>query len=243
MTTPTPDREMIERLVAEVIRRLQPSAAPRAHPPSSAAVSSVQAVVDESVVTAGLLGGLPPGVRELVVEPRAVITPAARDRAREAGIVIVRRRVDAAAQRGIPLLVVAAHRARGEVVRRAAAITRAVAHARQLPAAGPAEAIALVAQAASRDSARAVLLTDRPHLAAVLANRSPALRAVTAGDAARLAGAAAECAANLLIVDPLSFAGDELERACATFAVGPIAAPPPELATAAATCGCRPLPH
>jgi hypothetical protein len=76
-------------------------------------------------------------------------------------------------------------------------------------------------------------------VAVVLANRSASLRAVTARDAASLAAAAADTAANLLVVDPGQFTSGSLERICADFhrtASGPL---PAELAATPPGCGCK----
>jgi ribose 5-phosphate isomerase RpiB len=91
----------------------------------------------------------------------------------------------------------------------------------------------------SRDAARAVLLTGRPAAAVVLANRSTGVRAVTARDPRTLAAAAAECAANLLVVDPGVFTGGSLERACGDFVRAALGGVPAELADAPTPCSCK----
>jgi hypothetical protein len=203
----------------------------------------ISASLADAVITLAHVERVPAGTRELAVSARAVITPSARDRAREAGITIVRHASTAAAVASPSRpFVIAQADGRGGATGRAAAIARLVPHAQRLPATGLADVVATLALHVSRDAARGVLLTSRPATALILANRAPGLRAVTARDPAGLAAAAAETAANLLVFDPAAFAGG-LERACADFAARPAGPVPPELAQGAAGCGCKAHPH
>jgi hypothetical protein len=121
-----------------------------------------------------------------------------------------------------------------------AAIARAVPGTQRLPATGLADVLAALAIHAGRDGARAVLLTGRPHLAVAAANRHASLRAVTGHDAIRAKGAVAECAANLLVLDPATFSSNALERLCGDLGLGADATPPTELAAPPSTpCGCK----
>lgn len=253
MSTPLPDRAMIERLVAEVIGRLG-TAAPAARPavpasavPAASASGSPAAATDtavaDRVITLAILERLPAGTRRVTIDPRAVVTPSARDHAKEAGLAIVRGAATTPGQPASsrPFLIATAACAVDPAVK-AAAIARAVPGASRLPASGLADAVAALALQASRDAARGVLLTSRPALAVILANRSTSLRAVSGRDAATLSGHAAACAANLLVVDPASFAGG-LDRLCSDFAGRPSGPIPAELATAPAGCGCTSHPH
>jgi hypothetical protein len=245
MSTPAHDRATVERLVAEVLRRLaaeaRPAAASPAPAPSPAAVGGTATLADR-VVTLAALERLPAGTRHVAIEARAVVTPSARDYARDAGIAVERRSAAAAASAvPRPFHIATAACAAGPAAM-AAAIARAVPSAQRLAASGLADVIAAVATHAARDAARAVLLTGRPALALVLANRSPSLRAVAGRDAAALAAAAADCQANLLVIDPTRFSGG-LERACADFAARPAGTVPAELAAAPAGCGCKPHSH
>lgn len=258
--TPTPalDRDAVQRLVAEVIRRIHAESPRPASPaaPASPAVPSHPAVssygapdarsgiatLADKVVTLAVLQSLPRGSRQVVVDARAVVTPAARDHAKESGLAIVRATATTAGAVPVRPFFVAHAQCAGDPVAKAAAIARAVPGAQQLPPSGLADLVAALATHASRDAARGILLSSRPALAATVANRSASLRAVTARDPSGLAAAAAECQANLLVVDPASFQGG-LERACAEFA-GRVAGPlPSELAAAAPGCGCKNHPH
>ncbi|MFN9368077.1 MAG: hypothetical protein ACK6CT_04820 [Planctomycetia bacterium] len=255
MTAPLPDRAMIERLVAEVIGRLGAAAAARASrsampaaatpAPASgygAPTPATDAHLADRVITLAILERLPSGIRRVTIDPRAVITPSARDRAKETGIAIVRGAAPASQPVPIRPFVVASAACAADPAVKAAGIARAVQGAVRLPASGLADVIAAIAVQASRDAARGVLLTSSPAVAVILANRSASLRAVSGRNAATLAANAAACAANLLVVDPATFSGG-LDRLCADFAGHPSGPIPVELATAPAGCGCTSHPH
>jgi hypothetical protein len=249
--TPQLDAAAIQALVAEVVRRIlagqaTAGAAPRSPAsglPPAAPAGVGAASISERVVTLAHLERLPAGVREVMLDARAVITPSARDHANDAGITLVRTTPAAERNASARPFVVAQAACRGDVSARTAAIVRAVPGSQQLPASGLADVIAALAGHASKDAARGVLLTGRPAVAVILANRSASLRAVTARDPATLAAAAADAAANLLVVDPVQFTGGSLERLCADFhraASGPL---PAELAATPPGCGCKTHPH
>ena len=250
---PQLDAAAVRRLVEEVIRRLHEAPAPaaaiqiaepsRITRPIPGQSAAQPAILPDAVVSLAHIERLPAGTRQVMVAARAVVTPSARDRAREAGIVIARAPTAAApAAAAARPFVIAQADCRGDAAGRAAAIARAVPHAQRLPATGLADVVAALAMHATRDAARGVLLTSRPAVAVVLANRSASLRAATGRDAASLAAAAADCAATLLVVDPAGFAGG-LERVCADFAARPTGAVPAELAGAPTACACTTHPH
>jgi hypothetical protein len=62
---------------------------------------------------------------------------------------------------------------------------------------------------------------------------------VTARDPAALAAAAAECHANLLVVDPASFPAAALGRIATELANRPAGEVPGPLAARPADCGCK----
>lgn len=250
-TQPQPpfDREAIARLVAEVVRRIRsqvPQAkssgsAPQppaggAHPPAATGTANV--TLADRVITQAILERLPAGTRRVTLAANAVITPSARDHARDAGIDLARGAAATAAPAFARPFVIAHADAPRDAAVRAAAIARTVPQAQQLPASGLADVITALGGHVSRDAARGILLTGRPAVAVVLANRSAGLRAVTGRDLKSLVAAAAETAANLLIVDP-TLVPTGLERLCREFAAAAAAAPPPELAAAPAGCGCK----
>lgn len=78
-----------ERIVREVIRRLlamgiAPAGGPAA--PAAAAGAAPPYRVTQRLITAAMLHSVPPGTTEVVVPHRAVITPLARDEAKELGL-------------------------------------------------------------------------------------------------------------------------------------------------------------
>ena len=250
------DRDTVQRLVAEVIRRIQaeakaapvappaaqasPAAAPAASSYGAPEPKAAAATLADRVITLHALERLPAGTRQVVVDAKAVITPSARDYAKEAGIAIVRGATTGAQVSATPPrpFLIAHTQCANDPAAKAAAIARAVPGSQQLPSSGLADVISAIATHASRDAARGILLTSRPAVAAILANRSASLRAVTGRDAASLSAAATECQANLLIVDPKAFTGS-LERLCTDFANRPAAPLPSELASAPSGCGCK----
>lgn len=259
MSTPAIDRDMIQGLVAEVLRRIhaQTAGQPTAQAPASPSTSSTPAssygapqsvatgpALGERVITAAVVQGLPAGSGRVAIAARAVVTPAAADAARERGIDLVRTTTGAASstRAALPFFIAHAH-CRLDAAPRAAAIARAVPAAQQLPATGLAEVIDALAAHASRDGARGILLTSRPAVAVILANRSTSLRAVTGRDQAALTAAISDCGANLLVADPAAFPVGALERLSADFASRQGLTPPPELSNAPAGCGCKSHTH
>ncbi|MFM7135759.1 MAG: hypothetical protein ACKO1M_01640 [Planctomycetota bacterium] len=192
------------------------------------------------VISVAMIEKLPAGTGRVTVEAAAVLTPSARDHARDTGLVIERATVAGSrlAAAGVPFFVAHAE-CGGDAAARAAAIARAVPGAMQLPTTGLADVVTAIALHASRDGGRGILLTGKPTMACVLANRSASLRAVTARDPATLAAAAVECTANLLVVDPARFPAGALSRMAADLAARPATEPPAPLATRPAGCGCK----
>lgn len=250
----TIDPEAVRTIVAEVLRRIgatsgpgpQPagSAPADASPSSAASVAAATPVAGVSlpgrVISVALLEKLPAGTSRVMIEATAVLTPSARDHARDHGIAIDRTR-GPGDQRGPTRgpFVVAHAECGGDAAPRAAAVARAVPGATQLPATGLTDVVTALALHASRDGARGILLTGKPAVACVLANRSASLRAVTARDPAALVAAAAECSANLLVVDPATFPAAVLSRIAADLAALRTPEIPAALAGRPAGCGCK----
>lgn len=246
----THDPETIRKLVAEVIARITASAAAPVAPAPAPASTSGQpqaaggVALTDKVVTLASLERLPAGTARVTVAAGAVVTPSAREHARDAGIEIVRGSGSAATQTpAVRPFIIAHAECGGDAAGRCATIARGVPGAQQLPATGLPDVVAALATHASRDGARGLLLSGRPAAAVILANRSTGLRAVTARDAAGLLAAAAECSANLVVVDPKAFSSVSLERVCGEFARRELGPAPAELAAAPTPCGCKAHPH
>jgi hypothetical protein len=252
--------DAVRRIVEEVLRRIAAEAAGAARPASGAVpprvaasaaaatapAAATGAAFTERVITLDMLVRLPAGTRQVTVPPRAVVTPSARDHARDIGLSLVTATTSpAAGPASIGSLAIAHADCGGDATRRCAAIARAVPASQQLPPSGLADVVAALAAHAARDGGRGVLLTGRPAVAAVLANRHPGVRAIVARDPGSAARAAAECTANLLVVNPADFTGG-LERAVAGFATRDRATVPAELAAAtpaATPCSCKTHSH
>jgi hypothetical protein len=245
----TIDPEAVRAIVAEVLRRIsaapasvRPAAPPTTSQPAASAATPAAAGVflPGRVIAVAMLEKLPGGTSRVTVEATAVITPSARDHARDKGLAIERATAtgNQPVAATVPFLVAHAD-CDGEAVTRAAAIARAVPNAAQLPATGLADVVTALALHASRDGARGILLTGKPAIACVLANRSASLRAVTARDPATLAAAAAECSANLLVVNPANFPAAALSRMGTELATRAAAEIPSPLAARPAGCGCK----
>jgi hypothetical protein len=257
MSTRSPatiEPEAVRAIVAEVLRRIGatpghglPAAVPASsqaagarEPPAKVAPAAGGVLLPGRVISLAMLEKLPAGTGRVTVEAAAVITPSARDHARDKGCVIERLAAagDRLASASGPFVVAHAE-CGGDGAARTAAIARAVPGAAHLPATGLADVVAALALHASRDGARGILLTGKAAIATVLANRSASLRAVTARDPATLTAAAAECAANLLVVDPASFPAAALLRLAGELAARPAGTVPAPLAARPAGCGCQ----
>jgi hypothetical protein len=244
-----PDPETIRRLVAEVIARVTAPAAPpvAAAPTGGSTYGQPQAAsgvaLTDKVVTLAVLERLPAGTARVVVAATAVVTPSAREYARDAGIEIVRGTAAPASPAASRPFIIAHAECGSDAAARCATLARAIPAAQQLPATGLADVVATIATHASRDGARAVLLAGRPAAAVVLANRSPGLRAVTARDTAGLLAAAAECSANLVVVDPRALSAVSLDRLAGDFARRDLGPAPAELAAAPTPCACTTHAH
>ena len=249
MTTPAapnpaiPTPEAIRQIVAEVMRRISPiSVAPIISGANSAPAASLPAprstlTIVEKVVTLHMLERLPVGTRSIALVDKAVLTPSARDYARDAGIEITRRQSGATAS-AARLFVIAHADCPGDAAGHCASIARSVPGSQQLPASGLVDLIAAIAMHAARDGARAVLLTSRPSLAVILANRSTSLRAVTSRDVQSLATASAQCSANLLVANPQDYSLGNLQRVCLDFVKRNLGPLPLELTDLHKPCTC-----
>jgi hypothetical protein len=244
---PTPDE--IRALVAEVIRRLRTGGSPApaavvsaGTPAAASAVASGSAPrstrIAERVIAVATIDRLPGGTARIVVDPRAVITPSARERLVDLGIAVDRGSASPAAAAVARPFLLARVDCPADAGVGAARIARALPGVQQLPATGLGDVIEALSVQASRDAARGLLLTGRPALAIVLANRSRSLRAVSGRDPGAMLAAARETAANLLVANPREWSPGALERVAVEFAR--LDAPlPSELAAAAGGCGCK----
>lgn len=236
----------IARLVGEVISRIRRETATAdqpASPKASAPAAIATVTLTERVVSAEILERLPAQTSAVQLPRKAVITPSARDVARDRGIRLVPASTQSATTTARPLIIARAE-CKADCSALTARISRSIPASQQIPAAGLASGLATLADHASRDAARGLLLTSNPALACVAANRHVSLRAVTADNVAGLEAAAAACSANLLVVDPSRFSVTSLERMVASFASRESCPPPAALTEAVlpapvAACSCQ----
>jgi hypothetical protein len=236
--------EVVRHLVAEVVARIQtqPAAASSASSSYGQPQQAAGVTIADSVITLATVERLPSGTKRATITAKAVITPSAREHARDHGIELVRGTPAAAATSAPRPFLVAQADCAADVKPRCAAIARSVSGGQQLPATGLADVVATLAAHASRDGGRAVLLCGRPALAAALANRSAGVRAVTARDPASLLAAISECAANIIVVAPNAFPAASLDRVCGDFARRDLGVAPHELDSPGAPPSALPSP-
>lgn len=244
----TLDPAIVRQLVAEVVARIQTQ--PTATRPAAAKPAAITTqpqsgagiAITDSVITLATVERLPSGTKRALISAKAVVTPSAREHARDHGIELMRTSSTAApAAFPRPFLIAHADCA-ADMAPRCAAIARSVPGTQQLPATGLADVVATLATHAVRDGARGLLLSGRPAVAVALANRSAGVRAVTARDPASLLAAITETAANIIVVDPRAFPTGSLDRVCTDFAARDLPSPPAELSTPAYSptpCSCQ----
>lgn len=232
----------IARLVTEVLRRIHAETdssqtqSARLTPPEAAATVSDRVIAAETIIK------LAPGTKVAYVERKAVITPSARDLARDRGIEFITAKTDTT-QKSDPQLFIAQAECATDVSAIAATIRRAVSTSQQLPSAGLATTLESLAEHASRDAARCILLTESTAVACVAANRFSAIRAVLGSDSTALTDSIARCAANLVILDPRKFSTASLTQIAKHLTARTVQ--PPEILTTAHTdkahtdCSCQ----
>jgi hypothetical protein len=212
MPTPPPvSTHDIAHLVTEVLRRIHAETESRQPQHSQSISPQATTTVSDRVIAAETIIKLAPGTKVAYVEHKAVITPSARDLARDRGIEIIPAKSDTA-QKTEPRLFIAQAECTTDVSAIAATIRRAVSTSQQLPSAGLATTLDSLAEHASRDAARCILLTESTAVACVAANRFLAIRAVLGSDPTALTDSIARCAANLVILDPRQFSPASLTK-------------------------------
>lgn len=195
--------EQIDNIVAEVIRRLQArgavaSGSPAA-PTSAGELPAGTLRVSERLITWEQLKGRLTGVRHLRVPAKCVITPAAHDGLREAGITVSHEQ-NKVRRGGTPLLLAigAADVDLSGVVEQ---LGPQCGVAGRVQETDPVKLVTAAAAQAKPDT-RVVLLTRQAALCLILANRRRAVRAIAAASPQALAQAAADTSANWLVLDP-----------------------------------------
>lgn len=205
----------IERMVRDVLSRLTAAApAPMLATASSPSLLPSREKVAEGrmrgslelsgrVIALGDIDGRLAEINHLVVDPKAVVTPAVRDILRQRKITLVRQTAGAqsspVAKRSIAIAVAAA---RFDATRLVDCLRTDGYGVQQLAQAGAAAAVRELADEAARGGMRALLIVDEAEAAVIAANRRSGVRAVSGDDPQAVAQAAGAVDANLLVVRP-----------------------------------------
>ena len=236
MPTPSPvSSHDIARLVTEVLRRIHAETESPQTQHSRPVSPKATTTVSDRVIAAETIIKLAPGTKVAYVDQKAVITPSARDLARDRGIEFIPTHPESA-QKTDPLLFLAQAECTTDVSAVGATIRRAVSTSQQLPSAGLATTLDSFADHAGRDAARCILLTENTAGASVAANRFPAIRAIVGSDTTTVTDSIARCAANLVILNPRHFSPASMAQIAKELTTR-IGNPPKILATAHANTG------
>jgi pyruvate/2-oxoglutarate dehydrogenase complex dihydrolipoamide acyltransferase (E2) component len=206
----------IQRIVQEVLRRLGQIAQgqTQAQTQTQAQVSSdridattvapaiTKLVWSQSVVSAEALQGRLDGIGQLVVSPKAIVTPAARDELRERGIDLAREGELDSGLRSVPVGV------QDTVV--------AAQTAQAIPITSDDEWTTFFHRSIQNGDSPLAVAPD-PHRLACLVNRDETVRAVAVTDLRHLEDAVSQTAANVLCVSPAVLAGTPLSLVCRRF--------------------------
>lgn len=206
--------ELRERIVREVLARLQPNIVAAgngaSHENQEQPTTSDRLEIAERVVTVSTLVGRVAGKRTIIVLPHAVVTPAARDFLRELGLTIERQsqRVQQA-QLGLRRVVGVA-----ETSYEPAAMLAGLRgqEFEQVARVGLVGVVDEIVDRVARGGAVGLIFTDQADAVLCLANRSAGVRAVLARSAAAVRQARGTIAANLLVVEPKSKSVFELRQ-------------------------------
>lgn len=202
----------IERVVAEVLQALTqnvPAApvapqTPVAERPAEAKPVADSLVLSDRVVTLSQLDGRLGGVRQVVVSPQAIVTPAVRDELHRRGLSLT---TAAPAEKAVDALrlVVVTTGTSFDPVRLIAAVegqqTFVVSHSLDCLLAS----CDLLAHQVGEGKTLGLLLTRYVSPALCLANRLAGVRAVTASNPAGVRLAVGTTGGNVLVLDPAAF--------------------------------------
>jgi hypothetical protein len=192
----------IERVVREVLARLEGGPAAAANGQAKATGETATLVLDGRVVTLADLKGRLDKQQSVTVPTNAVVTPAVRDYLRERKVALVRREVNSrAAQPGMRLVVGATESKSnpGDVLKQITTQGIQV----ELVAGGSLTAVTeSVVEQVKRDNTLGLLLTDQAAAAVCLVNRQSGVRAAAARNLVEVEEAIRQIGVNLLVIHP-----------------------------------------
>ncbi|TWT29998.1 hypothetical protein [Blastopirellula retiformator] len=194
--------DRIVRLVVQQVRALEKSpAATSVQLAPSVEISSdgSEVALADKVVTVETLEGKIGGAKSLVVSPKAIVTPAARDQLREKGVRLLRD--SEAAKRAKKPVEVLAFNASGVMSWR-----------ERGPVGVFIDLTSTVKQAALavKQDKIVILLTESPEAACCAANRDATMRAASVDSIDALDRVLPQTAANVIAVDPGKIARDQI---------------------------------
>ncbi|MBS0207429.1 MAG: hypothetical protein JSS27_00610 [Planctomycetes bacterium] len=223
MSTPAGDisKEQIERVVREVLARLMPAAAGE-HVASETKPKTPSDTVSIAgqVITVAALDGRLTGKSKLQVNAKAVITPAARDLLKAAGVTVVRGTAGAAASAALNVVIGRAQ-SRADAATLVAALRSQKLNLEQVAQTGLVDSVGALAIEAARGGKLAVLVTEATSAALCLANRRAGVRAALVDGQSDVNELAGTLGANFLIVSLRGASAYQLGRAIAAVATWP----------------------
>ncbi len=196
---------------------------------AASATNDGDLIIDDAVISAGILADRVANMRRVLIGARAVVTPSARDLLKEKNITLVR------ALKAMPSNSVRVILAVADSKIDASSIVRSLQQhvsVDQLSAVGLVEAVTALADQLSKNGTTGVLLTANVAAALCIANRRHGVRAATASNRGELNDVLRSVGANLLIVDSLRRSPAELQRIIEAFAAAPSHECPAELKAA-----------
>jgi ribosomal protein L12E/L44/L45/RPP1/RPP2 len=217
--------EQVDRIVHEVLSRLGRGA--HAAASDAASPSRGELVLLEKVVSAALLAGRLDGVKRVLVSPRAVVTPSARDLLRDRNITLARALKTAPVSAAAAKLIVCTAGVRIDTSSLTNTLRQRGVEIESRAEAEVVQAVNGMAGEIASSRTRGVLLTDEVAAALCLANRRRGVRAATAANRCDVNEVVRSVCANLLIIDGVRRSRFEIQRIVEAFAAaGSVECPP-----------------
>jgi hypothetical protein len=206
------DAQAIERIVAEVMRRLSQLTAAEPEPAPAVAIGQPaelapprppadHLLVDARVVTMTAIQGRLEGIRRVVVDPRAVVTPSVKDELDKKRIRLERRAPNNSPTPATSRVTLVRCVRDGDAMRSMTGLLLPTGAAERV-CQELGQAIEAAGQAVADPAAVALVLTDETLAACCLLNRATHVRAAQAGNLDAVRQAIAVLGANVLVVDP-----------------------------------------
>jgi ATP-dependent Clp protease ATP-binding subunit ClpA len=208
----TQANEQIDRIVREVVRRLNGAPPPSATngglvPPAPAE----QLDLSERVVTLAVIDGRLAGLRRVRVRPEAVITPAVHEALRDAKIEL-ERQCPAAITTTAARLTLAVVDTNYDVSPLARLVAAAGVDVQQLARTGLTQVSDELGLAVARSGSLGAMICRQPAAAACLLNRRRGVRAAEAHHLKAVEQALESLGANALVIDPVGKSTHEIKR-------------------------------